>query len=549
MKAAGPVLIVTMLGVSMGLADTGAKPRKPRLAVADFRAVGEVGVKDAGKAVAELLLSCFSTQKYQLVERSRLTAILDEHKLTMAEIVSNPALLRGKKLKGVRYLVVGSVVKFGKLTISARLVDVTTADIIQTATVSAEDARSLQEMLGALVTMLHMKPGDKKILDVKNYPILLVQAREAAAQARAGTGSYERALDLYGCVLAVRTTKEVQAELRKLQADHAAHLKKQAENRQRDQAFAELLAKAKKIVESVPAAPGALTPVQKAQLQSALQTLRSALTYKPADPKALALKMKIYSTLGRSMPKELTLDLGQGVSLKLALISVGKFTMGSPEGVGSFDERPRHEVTIAQPFHLGVTEVTQAQWRAVMGTAPWKRKSYVKEGADCPATYVSWAAATAFCKKLSARAGGTVRLPTEAEWEYACRAGSKTRYSFGDDDSKLGDYAWYEENAWDQDEKHAHPVARKKPNPWGLYDVHGNVWEWCWDWYGEKHYTKQPQADPKGPPTGVDRVARGGSWDNFSGAQGCRSAYRFKSNPSQGSVNIGLRIVLSSTQP
>ncbi len=190
-------------------------------------------------------------------------------------------------------------------------------------------------------------------------------------------------------------------------------------------------------------------------------------------------------------PAELALDLGGGVTMHMVLIRPGKFMMG--------EYQDRHEVTISKPFYMGVTEVTQAQYEAVMGTNPSKFK-----GATNPVEMVAWNDATDFCKKLSAKTRRAVRLPTEAEWEYACRAGTQTAFSFGDDPSALGEYAWYENNS----KKMPHPVGQKKPNAWGLYDMYGNVWEWCADWFGD--YPKGPATDPSGPASGKLRAVRGG---------------------------------------
>jgi formylglycine-generating enzyme required for sulfatase activity len=162
----------------------------------------------------------------------------------------------------------------------------------------------------------------------------------------------------------------------------------------------------------------------------------------------------------------------------------------------------------------------------VMGTNPSNFK-----GSQNPVEKVSWDDAVEFCRNLSAmpaekKAGYIYRLPTEAEWEYACRAGTTTEYSFGDSDSALGDYAWYDENSG----RTTHPVGGKKPNPWGLYDMHGNVFEWCQDWHGD--YPSGSVTDPTGAAVGSYRVYRGGSWDYYSGV--CRSAIRFIApHPSQ----------------
>ena len=245
------------------------------------------------------------------------------------------------------------------------------------------------------------------------------------------------------------------------------------------------------------------------------------------------------------------------IGMKFKLIPAGEFMMGSPasekdrgddEGPvhrgddRGDDEGPVHRVRITKPYYLGTYEVTQSQFEKVMGTSPWEGKSYAKEGADYAASYVSWDDAVEFCKKLSTKEGRTYRLPTEAEWEYACRAGSKTAYSFGADSSNLGTYAWYDDNAYDVDEKYAHRVGQKRANDFGLHDMHGNVWEWCQDWYGEDYYENSPASDPTGPTKGVDRVFRGGGWC-FS-AKICRSANRSGSTPGARNYYLGFRVAL-----
>jgi formylglycine-generating enzyme required for sulfatase activity len=153
------------------------------------------------------------------------------------------------------------------------------------------------------------------------------------------------------------------------------------------------------------------------------------------------------------------------ISMKLVWIAPGEFKMGSNDGEDF--EKPLHTVKITKGFYMGAFEVTQGQYQQVMGTNP----SYFK-GANLPVEQVSWDDAVEFCKKLSQKEGKTYRLPTEAEWEYACRAGTTTKFSFGDDESQLGEYAWYGKNSGMK----THPVGKKKPNAWGLFDMHGNVW-------------------------------------------------------------------------
>jgi formylglycine-generating enzyme required for sulfatase activity len=197
--------------------------------------------------------------------------------------------------------------------------------------------------------------------------------------------------------------------------------------------------------------------------------------------------------------------------MKLVLIPAGEFLMGSPDPDtdASSDEKPQHRVRITRSFYLGMYEVTQSQYFAVTGENP----SWLRGSGDLPVERVSWEDAQAFCAKLNEREmeqlrGGIYRLPTEAEWEYACRAGATTRFSFGDADTSVGAYGWFYGNSASK----THPVGQKRPNAWGLFDMHGNVWEWCWDGYDGKYYATSPGIDPLGPSGAADRVIRGGSW-------------------------------------
>jgi len=165
----------------------------------------------------------------------------------------------------------------------------------------------------------------------------------------------------------------------------------------------------------------------------------------------------------------------------------------------------------------------------------WREPSFDQKG-DYPVVQVSWNDAKAFCDWLSKKSGKTVVLPTEAQWEYACRAGSKTRFSFGDSDKGIANYAWHAANATGT----PHPVGQKKPNAWGLYDMHGNVWEWCADWYGPS--SKEGAADPQGPASGDQRVLRGGAW--VSNPIACRAAYRVGQAPGFRYYFIGFRVAM-----
>jgi formylglycine-generating enzyme required for sulfatase activity len=244
-------------------------------------------------------------------------------------------------------------------------------------------------------------------------------------------------------------------------------------------------------------------------------------------------------------PKELTNSLG----MKLVLIPKGKFLMGSPDTATDRNKHElQHEVTISRDYYLGAYEVTQGQYEKVMGENPsyFQGAKVAGDSTNHPVEMVSWEEAVKFCRRLSLlpeekAAGRVYRLPTEAEWEYACRAGSKTAYSFGDADKQLDNYAWCGINS----DRKTHAVGQKKPNAWGLYDMHGNVWEWCQDWYGE--YAAEPTADPTGPSKGSDRVFRGGDWG--SDAADCRSAFRDWFDPTLRGNYLGFRLALSPLEP
>ena len=224
------------------------------------------------------------------------------------------------------------------------------------------------------------------------------------------------------------------------------------------------------------------------------------------------------------------------IDMEFVLIPAGSFTMGSKPGIGEANEHPAHTVEISRPFYLQKTEVTQGQWTKVMGDNPSSNKC----GDDCPVENISWDDTREFIKQLnSMELTSTYRLPTEAEWEYACRAGTTTLFFFGYEIDKLRDYAWFSSNSYDNTQS----VGTKKPNPWGLYDMYGNVWEWCQDWYNSDYYTISPKKNPEGPQTGHYRVARGSS--HVSDARRCRSAVRDGFPPGEPYGNFGFRLARS----
>ena len=232
-----------------------------------------------------------------------------------------------------------------------------------------------------------------------------------------------------------------------------------------------------------------------------------------------------------------TIYLDNGVSLTMIGVEPGSFMMGSENGFD--DEKPVHQVTLTKPYYLGETEVTQAQWRAVMGNNPSRFQGDIR-----PVENVSWDDAMAFCKKLNeqgkAPRGWKFTLPTEAQWEFAARGGSRSRGYTYSGSNDVDDVAWYTSNSGSG----THAVRQKEANELGLYDMSGNVWEWCLD--GSRSYSSSAVTDPQGPDSGSRRVLRGGGWD-FN-AHRCRSVYRFNYSPGLRGSYCGFRLALVPIQ-
>jgi formylglycine-generating enzyme required for sulfatase activity len=223
--------------------------------------------------------------------------------------------------------------------------------------------------------------------------------------------------------------------------------------------------------------------------------------------------------------KEDVIDLGDGIKLEMVLIPSGRFIMGSPESeFGRRGDETQHEVIISKDFYLGKYEVTQEQWERVMGNNPSSEK-----GKDLPVTDISWDECVEFTKKLNDSIKQGFRLPTEAEWEYACRAGTQTAYAFGNNITK--------EQA-NFDGMGITPVGKYKSNDFGIYDMHGNLWEWCSDWASQ--YEGNSVTDPKGPDSGTSCVLRGGTF--FNSSSFVRSANRVNFTPNNRSDIVGFRL-------
>ena len=262
-------------------------------------------------------------------------------------------------------------------------------------------------------------------------------------------------------------------------------------------------------------------------------------------------------------------SLENSIGMKLVPIKAGEFLMGSKNEFGRWAHEHQHKVRLSGPFHIGAFEVTQGEYAKVMGSNPshfsaagaGKEKVKELDAGKLPVDSVSWEEAVEFCRKLSElpaekEAGRVYRLPTEAQWEYACRAGTSTPFHYGEQlSSKMANFDGNTPYLKREDVikgvdpatiagpylKRTVPVGSYEPNAWGLYDMHGNVWEWCSDWFSPVYYRKSPEADPPGPEKGSRKVSRGGGWYYF--AAGCRSASRYEREPGRKRNTEGFRVV------
>ena len=239
--------------------------------------------------------------------------------------------------------------------------------------------------------------------------------------------------------------------------------------------------------------------------------------------------------------KELSKEFIRELIGNMVKIPGGSFLMGADEGES--DERPIHNVLI-DGFFLGRHVITQGQWTEVMETAPWENLKYICIHDRCPAVNINWYDVKTFIERLNKFSRQTFRLPTEAEWEYACRAGSSPAFHYGIFKFNLHKYAWYYENAFKKGEMYAHEVGTRKPNKWGLYDMQGNIYEWCSDWYRSNYYNKSQLDNPRGPLYGDAKVVRGGDWsrtDYF-----LRVTSRRHYSPHHKDAHVGFRLAMDA---
>jgi len=481
-----------------------------------FDILGDVRVPDAGRILAERLLPMFAS-RYEIVDQAQLKRFLEQADLTIAglvEMAREPASGRrlpgGVRLRAVRYLVVGTISRSPSgLTVTARLSDWQTGLV---------------------------RRGRVAQVEAENWPRLTERLALLAARLSGAVESFPPAAEVKILPLP-KGAEALEARIRRMQAI-AIELDKGLRTLSPSHpTIAFLRRKQKELAE--PLAKDLAARI--AELRKSDAAL--ARDFQPAHPK----RQEVAEQLGRfkhaldrdlyrlTLGQVLTLEVARGVRMTFALITSGRFRMGSPrdEDGRADDEGPQRLVVIDKPFLMAVTEVTQAQYRAVMGSNPSGFK-----GVDLPVERVSWEDAAAFCRALSRQTSRRVALPTEAQWEYACRAGSTTPFHTGE--TIRSDQANFDDGDGDAFRGVTTSVAGFRANAWELYDVHGNVWEWCRDWYGP--YERTDVHNPRGPSDGQYRVLRGGSWIN--GPDRCRSAARSSGHARQRFYKIGFRVIV-----
>jgi formylglycine-generating enzyme required for sulfatase activity/serine/threonine protein kinase len=476
--------------------------RGQRLGVMDFEVDADAGITPADAADAALK----AVTKYETAKD--VEKIIRDAGFDRSEILND----RGKqaelyKATGVRYLIHGNIKASPGSYVRAQLIDLANGTVIQRAEVYGATVDEAAALVGEACTILQMNDEEKREhLYAKNF---------AAGNAAFEKGDYPGAKDSYKRALANKDTPECRERIKAADDKINSALVEQKKREEKEKKFKTAFDEATALF-------------LKNKPKEALVRVREALAIK-TDPDAETLKNRIWEQISART---------NSIGMKFVLIPAGEFTMGTPgnETGHMNDESPAHRVRITKDFYMQTTEVTQGQWRAVMGENP----STFTGDDNLPVESVSWEEALDFTKKLAMmdKDGGKYRLPTEAEWEYACRAGSQAAWSFGSEENALGDYAWFLSNS----DRKTHPVGQKKPNQWGLYDMLGNVWEWCADWYGEDYYKSSPADDPKGPAAGKEmRAQRGGSYVKVSAC--CRSGGRAAAKPAHRKENIGLRVV------
>ena len=496
---------------------------KPALAVVPFEVYGHVPVRDAGRILADQLLGWFD-DTHTLVDYTQLKHFVAQDRLTMAGLVQELAtrgrtksLTKAVKLRAVRHFVTGTISGSpdGSLMVTAKFVDWQTGTIQgnRVAQIGAQDWASLLKRLPGLAAQL--RPG-------YTPPVA-----PGPGQLPPIPGKLFARIDYL---------QEIERKLQELLQDKT---EQHPEVKQHRSTLASLGATLMREVKSK------VLELQQKDREFQQYFKGSSSERKEIADQLARLNQAVQGILFRTTQTRYVKIPGTASALNTVQIPAGGFLMGAADHDtdAGREEKPQVRVTISRAFYMAQYEVTQEQYQAVMGTNPSEFKS-ARTSDRNPVHRVSWTHAVEFCKKLSQLTGKTFRLPTEAEWEYACRAGSASIYATGDSTADLKVIGLCSEG-WGKTSR-PQQVGGLKPNRWGLYDMHGNVAEWCADWFAEKYYRSSDGKDPKGPATGTHRVVRGGSW--YTPASYCRSSRRDSYRDFYKDSKTGFRVVMEEDQ-
>lgn len=523
---------------------------KDSLAVLPFTHRGAISTADAGEIIADLMLREVSASEYNLVDGAQVKTQIAEYNKKPHDLVQNTgqAIEFGKQTD-IRYLVVGELSRLGsRYYLTARVIDSQTGTVKSKGNIEFLTFDEIVNALNRLTQQLELPqyesptPSDTQAeveVTRTSFPDAIEAlyldkklTQQQAKQALALLQTDANSLDQYDAMRWDYYQRVVDGALPPGKLQRALDLVEVTERLDAQKAQQKIGLERRALIETLLAK--AKTYGYREDGLSALATLDELLELDPAHEEAKLLRTDV---TWQNPPNQIGETWTNNLGMTFTYIPAGRFMMGSPaDDASRSDDEAQHPVILTNPYLLGITEVTQEQWQKVMGENP----SHFK-GKSLPVEKINWDDALAFCQKLAKIDGRRYRLPTEAEWEHACRAGTETAYYFGDNPDDLRSVAWYRDNS----RKTSRPVQQKPANPWGLYDIHGNVFEWCHDWY-----TPQPPQtltkNPKGPSTGTKRILRGGAW--YAKQEACRAAYRGWNTPDSRLYTYGLRVLVELDQ-
>jgi len=501
MKTFNLIIVTVFAAVFMISGIHAQQQKKKTIAVLNFVNSGGVDKNEISILTDRFNNFLVNTEVFDVLEREKMDMILKEQDFTMTDNCnSSECAVQVGQLLGVEYMIAGKIGKFGSVyTLDIRMIDVSTGKILGTKSENYE---------GRKEGLLDMIEGMAYTISGKTAPVKKTTTTTGGSSAKTGTVTGKTTTDDDGDEIKIGTVTKKYGSLEiNCEMDGTLYIN--------DKQIGEVT-------------EGSIIPIEKLKVGSHSVKIVNA-DGEFTETVNIEFNRKT-SITAKSKGKNKEILSGQ--DNEMVFIQGGTFEMGDVWGDGDEDERPVHTVTVSD-FYMSKYEVTQKLWKEVMGNNP----SSFSGCDDCPVENVSWNDIQEFLKKLNRKTGKNYRLPYEAEWEYAARGGGKKDYKYSGSNN-ADEVAWYDGNSGGK----THPVGTKKPNALGLYDMSGNVWEWCEDWYDDNYYKNSPTVNPKGPGSGTFRVLRGGSWGN--NAWDIRVANRNRYSPDRRNNNydVGFRL-------